>query len=228
MARTRIEEMSDEEVASYLERAEARATGAPSEAQRAGGAPIEYSLLALACALAGMFASAKLLLAERALLASPGQELTCDFNGLVGCSDFLNSSWNTAIGDVPNALWGLMFFSGMAGLALALVSGARPARWLWRLVCLAMCGAVAYLLWFWRVSFFVKGSLCPYCLLTWAAAVPIVAHTWIRCAQAGHLPCPPGLRGPLVRWRWGIVLAVFLAVATVGAVALREKIALFV
>lgn len=218
--------MSDDEVAAYLAQAELRASGAASEEQLAGGAPREYSWTVLVLSLLGVFASAQLLLAERSLLAHPDRELICDINPLVGCSDFLSSRYNTAIGDVPNALWGLMFFAGMAALAFALLSGAKLGRWLWRLVCLAMVGAVAYLLWFWWVSFFVKGTLCPYCLLTWAVTIPLVIHTWIRCAQAGHLPCPSRLRGGLVRWRWGLVVGVYLIVAAVGAFMLRDKLAL--
>lgn len=221
-----VEEMSDEEVVDFLAAAKSRASGEASEEQRAGGAPLEYSLLALVCSLAGIFASAQLLLAERSLLSHPGDEIDCDINPLVGCSSFLTSSWNTAIGDIPNALWGLMFFSGMAGLALALLSGARLRRWLWRALAVAMAGAAAYLVWFWHVSFFVKHSLCPYCILTWAATIPLVIHTWIRCAQAGHIPCAQALRGILVRGRWWIVAGVVLAVCLLGVLTLGDRLSI--
>lgn len=221
-----VEEMTDEEVADFLSAAKSRATGEASADQRAGGAPFEYSLLSLLCSLAGVFASAQLLLAERSLLSHPGDEIDCDINPLVGCSSFLTSSWNTAIGDVPNALWGLMFFSGVAGLALALLSGAKLGRWLWRALAVAMVGAAAYLVWFWHVSFFVKHSLCPYCMLTWGATIPLIVHTWIRCAQAGHIPCPQALRGLLVRGRWPIVAAAFLAVCVLGVVTLADRLSI--
>ena len=223
-----IEDMSDEEVREYLASARSREHGEPSEHQRLGGAPRGYALLAFACSLVGIFASAQLLLAERKLLTHPGDEIDCDINPLVGCSSFLTSSWNTAIGDIPNALWGLMFFSAVAALALVLASGARLARWLWRALALAMAGACAYLLWFWHVSFFVKHSLCPYCMLTWAATIPLIAHTWIRCAQAGHIPCPPGLRGALVRGRWAIVAGCFGGLVVLALVTLGDRISFIV
>lgn len=218
-----IDEMSDAEVAEYLQQADDKRTAAPSEHQIAGGAPLPYALLVLVCSLVGMTASIGLLLSERSLLKNPDDALSCDLNPLVGCSDFLTSEYNTAFFSIPNAVWGLAFFSAMAALAVAFVAKARVARWLWWLLCLGMVGASAWLGWFWHVSFFVKESMCPFCLVTWIVTIPLIVHTWIRAAQAGHLPCPTKLRGFLVRWRWGIVLVVYLYVFALAYFTIGDK-----
>lgn len=219
-----IDEMSDEEVAEYLQQADEKRTAAPSEHQLAGGAPAPYALLILVCSLVGMTASIGLLVSERTLLKDPDSALSCDLNPLVGCSDFLTSEYDTAFFGIPNAVWGLAFFSAIAALAVAFLAKTRVARWLWWLLCLAMVGASAWLGWFWHVSFFVKESLCPFCLVTWAVTIPLIIHTWIRAAQAGHLPCTPKLRGFLVRWRWVIVLVVYLYVFALAYFTIGDKL----
>ena len=220
-----IDEMSDEEVAEYLQHANEKRTAAPSEHQLAGGAPLPYALLALICSLVGMTASIGLLVSERSLLKDPDSVLSCDINPLVGCSDFLTSSYNTVFFSIPNAVWGLVFFSGVTTLALAFIAKARVARWLWWLLCLGMVCASAWLGWFWHVSFFVKESLCPFCLATWIVTIPLVIHTWIRAAQGGHLPCSPKLRGVLVRWRWAFVIAVYLYLILLAYITIGDKLA---
>ena len=218
-----IDEMSDEEVAQYLHEAEERRTAAPSKHQKAGGAPIPYAILVLICSLVGIVASVGLLLSERSLLKNPDEALSCDINPLVGCSDFLTSQYNTAFFGIPNAIWGLAFFSGMAGLAFAWLAHAHFATWLWRLISLAMAGASAWLIWFWHVSFFDKGTMCPFCLATWCVTIPLIIHTWIRAAQGGHLPCTPTVRGVLVHWRWVIVLAIYLLVIILAYATIGDK-----
>lgn len=220
-----VDEMSDEEVAQYLQQVEQKRTAAPSEHQMAGGAPLPYALLALICSLVGVGSSIGLLLSERTLLSNPNGPLSCDINPLVGCSDFLTSEYNTAFFSVPNAVWGLAFFSAIAALSVAWLAGARFSTWLWRLICVGMLGASAWLVWFWHVSFFVKGSMCPFCLVIWCVTIPLVIHTWIRAAQGGHLPCTPQIRGVLVRWRWVFVIAVYVYVILLAYVTIGDKLA---
>lgn len=218
-----IDEMSDEEVAEYLRQADEKRTAVPSEHQIAGGAPLPYALLVFVCSLIGMGASIGLLLSERSLLSNPDKTLSCDINPLVGCSDFLTSQYNTAFFSVPNAVWGLAFFSAMAALSVAWLAGAHFSTWLWRLICVGMVGASAWLVWFWYVSFFVKGSMCPFCLVIWCVTIPLVIHTWIRAVQGGHLPCTPQLRSILVHWRWAIVLVVYLCVFALAYFTIGDK-----
>ena len=170
-----------------------------------------------------MWASFSLVTAERAMLQNPGGKLSCDLNPLIGCSGFFNSDYNTLFFGAPNALFGLMFFSGVVALGLALLGGARLPSWMWRLLSLGMAAAAAWILWFQYTSIFVEGALCPYCIVTWAATIPLIVHVLARSFGAGHLPAGDGVRRILVKGRWWLVAAVYLAVVLVAVVALWDK-----
>ena len=117
MADIDIDSLSDDEVEAYIAEAESKKWKA-SERELAGGASFELSVVMLVTGLAGMWASFSLVTAERAMLQNPGGKLSCDLNPLIGCSGFFNSDYNTLLFGAPNALFGLMFFSGVVALGL--------------------------------------------------------------------------------------------------------------
>ena len=223
MTQVELDSLSDEELQRYIDGVDEDRDARPSREQTAGGAPRGLSVLMLLCGAVGMWASLSLVLAEREQLADPGASLSCDINPLVGCSAFLRSQANALFFGVPNALFGLMFFSGVVALALALLTGSRLNPWVWRLLCVGMAGAAAWLVWFQYQAFAVERALCPYCLVTWFVTIPLIVHVLARSFGAGHLPAGDGARRILVKGRWWLVAAVYLAVALVAVVALWDK-----
>ncbi len=209
-----LDRLSDAELDSYLESVEVQRAALPTQAQKKGGAPRELSLLMIVSGLLGMFAAVALIQSEKQLLKDPLGSLSCDINPLIGCGKFLAAEQNSVFFGVSNAVYGLAFFAGITALGLVLASGGRFGRLLWQALDVAMLGATAWIAWFQWTSFTVERSLCPYCLLTWFVTIPLIVNVWARSAQAGHLPCPPGLRRFLVRGRWFIVLAVYVALVT--------------
>ncbi|MBP3223572.1 MAG: hypothetical protein J6M18_06580 [Actinomycetaceae bacterium] len=206
-----IDAMTDEEVEFYIQEMTDRQARKPREHEKKGGASIEYSLVLLVCSIFALFASAQLLLEERKLLLDPRSSLACDINPIIGCSTFLSDSYSAVLWNIPNALWGVMFFSGLIALSLALLSGARFHHFLWRLINVGMVGALTYVVWFQYISFFVKHGMCPYCLLVWFSTLPIIIHTWIRSYQAQRIIVPhhDAAVRILVKYRWLIVALVY-------------------
>ncbi|ERH19437.1 vitamin K epoxide reductase family protein, partial [Actinobaculum sp. oral taxon 183 str. F0552] len=183
MTQVELDSLSDEELQRYIDGVDEDRDARPSREQTAGGAPRGLSVLMLLCGAVGMWASLSLVLAEREQLADPGASLSCDINPLVGCSAFLRSQANALFFGVPNALFGLMFFSGVVALALALLTGSRLNPWVWRLLCVGMAGAAAWLVWFQYQAFAVERALCPYCLVTWFVTIPLIVHVLARSVQ---------------------------------------------
>ncbi len=215
---TSVESLSDEDVSAYLAAVEKQRAALPTQLQREGGAPRELSLLMIFSGLLGIFAAGELLLAEKQLLKDPASSLSCDLNPLIGCGRFLSSEFNTLFFGISNALFGLAFFAGITALGLALISGAKFARWLWLLLDAAMVAATAWILWFQYTSFVHERALCPYCLLTWFATIPLIVHVLVRSVQAGYLPAPDGLRKFLVHGRWYIVVGIYTFIAAVAII----------
>ena len=205
-----LEQLSDEELDSYMDAVEAKRQALPSAAQKEGGAPHELSLIMVVSGLLGMLAAVALIQAEKQLLRDPLGSLSCDINPLIGCGKFLMAEQNSVFFGISNAVYGLAFFAGITALGLALLSGGCFGRWLWVALDIAMVGAAAWIAWFQWTSFAVERSLCPYCLLTWFVTIPLIVNVWARSAQAGHLPCPAALRRFLVRKRWLIVLTLYV------------------
>ncbi len=223
MTQVELDSLSDEELQRYIDGVDEDRDARSSREQAAGGAPRGLSVLMLLCGAVGMWASLSLVLAEREQLADPGASLSCDINPLVGCSAFLRSQANALFFGVPNALFGLMFFSGVVALALALLTGSRLNPWVWRLLCVGMAGAAAWLVWFQYQAFAVERALCPYCLVTWFVTIPLVVHVLARSVQAGHIPGPDALRRILVKGRWAFVVSAYTAIALIAAVCFWEQ-----
>ncbi|MDO4887185.1 MAG: vitamin K epoxide reductase family protein [Actinomycetaceae bacterium] len=223
MARIDVDSLSDEELERYIAAADGDRAALPSQEQKQGAAPRELSIVMLVAGVVGMWASLSLILAERTLLKDPTAALSCDINPLVGCSSFLRSQSNELFFGVSNALFGLMFFSGITALALVLVFGGRLHPWIWRLLCGGMLAAAAWLVWFQYQAFVVEGSLCPYCLVTWFVAIPLVIHVLVRSAQAGHVPVGDGLRKVIVGGRWYAVVAIYVIIALIAVVRFWEQ-----
>lgn len=190
----------------------------PSDHQRAGGAPASFAALVLALALIGLFASVQLVLAELDYARDPGAALSCDINPVIGCGGSIAAWQGHLLFGIPNALLGAGAFGGLAGIAVAFLAGARVARWMWRLLSVAVLGGFAFVAFFVQQSLTAIGTLCPYCMVTWAAVIPLTFAVLGRAAQAGHLPVPAAWARFLLAQRWtltAVSYGIVLVLATV-------------
>lgn len=190
----------------------------PSEHQRAGGASRSFAGLLLALAAVGMFASIQLVRAEFEYVADPGASLSCDINPLIGCGGSI-AAWQGHLLGVPNALLGTAAFGALAGVALMFLAGARVGRWLWQALAAAAVAGLALVGFFLQQSITDIGTLCPYCLLTWATVIPLATSLVGHAARGGHLPLGAGPTRFLYTQRWTLAVvgyAVVVVAATVG------------
>lgn len=228
-----IDAMSEEELQAYLDSATADPAPAPSttggsddapaaRALAAGGAPRSYAILLVVCALAGLAASWELMAAELTQLRAPATDLTCDINPLVSCGASLNV-WQGNLLGVPNSFIGAMAFTALMMAGALLASGTRLPRWVWWALAAGCVGAAVFVAWFLTVSVVTFNKLCPYCMVIWAAVIPVVWHTWARAAQGGHLPLGSKATTVLVGYRWWLTAATYALVVLVVVVAFWDK-----
>lgn len=147
-------------------------------------------IVAGAIAFAAAFA---LTLDKIHLLENPDAQLSCNFSVLIGCSTNL-SSWQGSLLGFPNPLIGLAAWSVVITIGVAILAGARFARWFWIGLNVGVAGAMAFVIWLIGQSIFVLDVLCPWCMVTWAATIPTFLAVTLYNLKSGHIPATAGLR----------------------------------
>ncbi|MGV9184451.1 vitamin K epoxide reductase family protein [Arcanobacterium canis] len=207
------EDMSDDELTALEARLDAvngRYYGSASEHEQLGGARLGSAITMLVTSLVGFTASLGLIMSEKEKLTHPNASLACDLNPLVGCSKWIGQWQNEVFFGISNSVLGFAFFSGMVAIGLVLLTGSRLAPVLWRALSLGASAGIVWVCWFAYMSFFKEGALCPYCVVTWFATIPLwltVASTSLYAGHWGSAGVAPGRA--LTRNRWRITIAIW-------------------
>ena len=176
------------------------------------------------CALIGILACWELITAQLNLLRNPYAELVCDVSPLVSCGDSLNV-WQGNLLGVPNSFVGAIAFGALAAIGLVLLSGARLPRWMWWGLSAGSLGGIAFVIWFLSVSIMTFGKLCPFCMVIWSVTIPVAAHSWAWAAAGGHLGLRDNLALDVLKARWWITAAMYLAVVLTIVIAFGGQLA---
>ena len=232
-----IDAMSEDELQAYLasvraedgqatpgglERAE-EAEAVPAW-RRATGSSRSYALLLVVASLIGIAASWELIVSELRIIREPLADLTCDINPLVSCGDTFNV-WQGNLLGVPNSFVGAIAFGALAAIGLVLLSGARLPRWMWWGLSAGSLGGIAFVIWFLSVSIMTFGKLCPFCMVIWSVTIPVAAHSWAWAAAGGHLGLRDNLALDVLKARWWITAAMYLAVVLTIVIAFGGQLA---
>lgn len=134
----------------------------------------------------GWFASTALLVERIRALQNPQVSLACDISPFVSCGALFDR-WQASLLGFPNPVIGVAGFIAPVVIGLAILAGARFASWFWRIVIVGLFGAWAFVTWLFVQSAFVIGVLCPYCLVVWAATIPLWWSAVVASMAAGHL-----------------------------------------
>lgn len=181
----------------------------PTEAPR----PIALAVTLLVTGAGGLLASFALTLDAIAILKAPDAPLTCSVSALIGCSTNLSSAQGSIFG-FPNPLLGLVFWSAVTTVGTALLARARFAGWFWALFSTGALAALVLVVWFIGQSIFELRVLCPWCMATWAVAIPMFLAVTLHSLQLE--PLPPVLRRVAslgYSWIPAITVASYLIVA---------------
>lgn len=166
----------------------------------------------------GWWAAFQLTLERFELLMNPDASLGCDFSILVQCRANLES-WQGAVLGFPNPILGLAGWIAPIVVGVAILAGARFARWFWLLFELGMLGAFAFVIWLISQSIFVLGTLCPWCMVTWLVVIPTFYAVTLHCLRIGAIPGSAATRraaGRLMAW---VPLMAILSYAVIALLA---------
>lgn len=182
--------------------------------------PIEwvFGIWLIIAGVIGELAAFVLTMEKFASLTDPDHSASCDFSVLVQCSANLDS-WQGSVFGFPNPIIGLLGWMAPIVVGVALLSGARFARWFWMLFNLGMAGALTFVIWLIGQSIFELGTLCPWCLVTWAVTIPTFFAVTFRNLSAGVFGSGEGVRragASLLTWVVPITIVCFGVIALIA------------
>ena len=184
--------------------------------------PVALGIFFIVAGVIGWYAAFALTIEKFVTLTNPTEALGCDFSVLVQCRANLES-WQGSLFGFPNPVIGLAAWIAPIVVGVALLSGARFARWFWVLFNLGVVAALAFVLWLISQSVFVLGTLCPWCMVTWSVTIPLFWALTLYNLGEGNIPVPERARrvaGSLYSWVAVITLASYLVVAVVAQLRL--------
>ncbi|MEX5270901.1 vitamin K epoxide reductase family protein [Kocuria sabuli] len=171
-----------------------------------------FAVLLLSTGIIGWVASAILVLERLALYQDPDHVTSCDINPWVSCGQVMGT-WQSQLFGFPNPLIGIVAFAVVITTAMALLSGARFGRWYWAGLQIGVTLGTVFVLWLWSQALFSIYILCLYCMIVWAAMIPLFLLLTVRNLAHGIIPAPPGLVRFASEWAWMLVAISYVAVA---------------
>ena len=113
----------------------------------------------------------------------------CSLNPIVSCGNIMESPQATVFG-FSNPLLGLIAYSVVIGVGVALLTGARFPRWYWLTLNAGCLFGIGFVTWLQYQSLYNIGSLCLWCCLAWAATVLLFWYVTPFGVLHGVLPAP--------------------------------------
>jgi uncharacterized membrane protein len=185
---------------------------------RSGTRPTALAVWLIIAGAIGWWAAFSLTMERLNLLVDPDAILGCDISPLVQCGKNLES-WQGSVFGFPNPILGLTGWMAPVVVGVAILAGARFARWFWWLFGLGLTFAFCFVIWLVGQSIFVLGTLCPWCMVTWAVTIPTFYATTLHILRTGILPSPRSIRDGADRLMSWVPLLAVLSYAVIAVVA---------
>ena len=171
-----------------------------------------FAWILLVTGIVGWLASAVLVLERLRVYADANYITSCDINPWVSCGTVFQT-WQAAIFGFPNPLIGIVAFAVVITTAVAMLAGASFKRWYWLGLQAGVTLGMVFVVWLWSQALFDIYVLCIYCIVVWAAMIPMFVFTTVRNLSHGVLPAPAGLVKFTSEWAWVIVALLWVATA---------------
>jgi len=184
--------------------------------------PTVYALSLIIFAVIGWWAAFSLTRERFELSENPDTTLSCDFSLLVQCTKNLEA-WQGSVFGFPNPILGITGWIAPIVVGFALLAGAQFARWFRLLFWLGIAGAQTFIIWLISQSIFELGTLCPWCMVTWAVTIPTFWMVTMRSLSDGTFSSSPrvtSLGAKLSSWLPVFIVASYLLVAVIAQLRL--------
>ncbi len=170
-----------------------------------------FAFLLLTTGIIGWLAAAILVLERLALYQDPDRVTSCDLNPWVSCGRVMQT-WQSELFGFPNPLIGIVAFTVVITTAMAILSGARFHRWYWAGLQIGVTLGTIFVTWLWSQALFEIYILCLYCIIVWAAMIPLFVLLTIRNMIHGIIPVPTALTRWCAAWATTLIAIIYIAV----------------
>jgi len=134
------------------------------------------SVWLLIASAVGLYAAASLVLDKLSyyeqLAAGKTPNLSCNLNPIVGCSQVINTAQASIFWNLPNPVIGVVAWSALGALAVALLAQRRLPAWFWIGLQAGVLGGIVMVSWLEQQTIFHLNALCPWCMVTWSVMIP--------------------------------------------------------
>ncbi|HEX5730620.1 vitamin K epoxide reductase family protein [Microbacterium sp.] len=185
---------------------------------RTSARPTALAIWLIVAGVIGWWAAFSLTMERLQLLEDPDAILGCDISPLVQCGKNLES-WQGSVFGFPNPILGLTGWMAPVVVGVAILAGARFARWFWLLFEIGLAFAFAFVLWLIGQSVFVLGTLCPWCMVTWVVTIPTFYAVTLHILRRGIVPASPSVRRAADRLMSWLPLLAVLSYAIIAIIA---------
>jgi uncharacterized membrane protein len=163
----------------------------------------------------GWFASVALLVERVQSLQDPTKNPSCDISPFVSCGALFDR-WQASLLGFPNALLGVAGFVVPIVIGVGIFAGARFKNWFWRSAVIGIGVAWIFITWLFTQSIYNIGVVCPYCLVVWAATIPMWWTVLIVTIVQGCW----GLKIRKIVSSWGISYLPVIVILNYGVIAI--------
>ena len=168
--------------------------------------PRAFGWVLVVAGAVGLVGAAWLAIEKYLKLIDPNHVASCSLNPFLDCGPAM-ASWQGTLLGFPNPYLGVAAFPVVMTIGVVVLTGARLPRWFWltmRAVTTVAMGLILFLEW---TSLYVLVVLCPFCMVVWAAMIPLFWYQVVHAVQEGYLKVGEGVKRLVVDNR-GILLAV--------------------
>lgn len=159
----------------------------------------------------GWLASGTLVLEKLEVLKDPNHTTVCDVNPWISCGQVMQT-WQSSLFGFPNMFIGIVAFAITITVGMALLAGANFAHWYWLGLQAGVTLGFGFVVWLWSQALYVIHILCPFCMIVWAAMIPLFVWVSIRNISAGVIPVPAKAARILGDSGWIITALLYVAV----------------
>src|SRR5690349_12517134 len=156
-----------------------RATAPTSAALPAMTRDRPFGWLLVITGVIGWLASGTLVLEKLEVLKDPNHTTVCDVNPWISCGQVMQT-WQSSVFGFPNMFIGIVAFAITITVGMALLAGARFARWYWIGLQTGVTLGFIFVVWLWSQALYSIHILCPFCMIVWAAMIPLFVWTTVR------------------------------------------------